>query len=89
MKNALKTFRLPAAMLCCLPLVACTTTAEQAPPVSAPAPSTASVQPPQRSYLDPGPNPARTGGPAYVRANQTSAPRQTDFFGNDLLPQNP
>lgn len=89
MKNTMKSFRLPAAMLCCLPLLACTTTAEQAPPVSAPAPSVASSTPLQRSYLDPGPNPPRTGGPAYVRANQTSAPRQTDFFGNDLLPQNP
>jgi hypothetical protein len=41
---------------------------------------------PQRSYLDPGPAPARQGGPGYIRDNLTSSPRQTDGFGNDVLP---
>ena len=45
--------------------------------------------PPQRSYLDAGPVQQGGGRPNYVRANQTSATRQTDFFGNSVLPQVP
>lgn len=41
--------------------------------------------PPQRSYLDPGPAPSRSGGPNYVRAGVNSFSRQTDSFGNDLV----
>jgi hypothetical protein len=42
----------------------------------------------ERSYLDVGPAPGR-GGPAYLQANTASGPRQTDFFGNDVLPRAP
>lgn len=45
--------------------------------------------PPQRSYLDPGPAPASSGGPNYVRAGENSFSRQTDFFGNDVVPRIP
>ena len=45
--------------------------------------------PPQRSYLDPGPAPARGGGPAYIQAGTNSFARQTDSFGNDLVPKIP
>jgi hypothetical protein len=80
-----KTSRMLASVLFCLPLVGCTSTTEQSSssaPIAMPLPS-------QRSYLDPGPSAPGGGGPNYVRANQTSGPRQTDFFGNDVLPQNP
>lgn len=86
MKNAMKLSRLPAAMLCCWPLIACTSSSE--PPLASSAPVSMPV-PAQRSYLDPGPGAPGGGGPNYVRANQTSGPRQTDFFGNDVLPQTP
>jgi hypothetical protein len=49
----------------------------------------ASPQEPRRSYLDPGPAPTRSGGPNYVRDNRSNGPRQTDAFGNDVLPQVP
>ncbi|WP_139219297.1 hypothetical protein [Bosea sp. CRIB-10] len=71
--------------LCCSGLVGCTTSAQQPPSTTTVAPP----QPQQRSYLDTGPSPARTGGPSYIRANQNSATRQTDFFGNDVLPRMP
>jgi hypothetical protein len=44
---------------------------------------------PQRSYLDAGPAPLSGGRPNYVRDNLTSSTRQTDFFGNDVLPRTP
>ena len=86
MTNAMKLCRLPAAMLCCAVLAACNTSSE--PPVASSAPI-AMPLPAQRSYLDPGPSAPSRGGANYVRANQTSGPRQTDFFGNDVLPQTP
>jgi hypothetical protein len=86
MTNAMKLSRLSAAMLCCWPLIACTTSNEPPPTASAPV---AMPLPAQRSYLDPGPGVPSGGGPNYVRANQSSGPRQTDFFGNDVLPQTP
>ncbi|HEV7257875.1 MAG TPA: hypothetical protein VGN82_08840 [Bosea sp. (in: a-proteobacteria)] len=86
MKTVMKFCRLPAAILCCWPLIACTSSSE--PPVATSAPISMPL-PAQRSYLDPGPVAPSTGGPNYVRANQSSGPRQTDFFGNDVLPQTP
>lgn len=67
-------------------LIACTSTSD--PPASTVGGS-AMPLPQQRSYLDPGPGAPRSAGPNYVRANQSNGPRQTDFFGNDVLPQNP
>lgn len=66
-------------------LAACTPREEIAPSYAAPdyRPS-ASARAPERSYLDPGPNPNRSR-PAYLQESVTSAPRQTDGFGNDLL----
>jgi hypothetical protein len=81
----MKPLQLTATLALCLPLIACNSTSEQS--VSSPAVSMPLPQ--QRSYLDPGPSAPRSGSPNYVRANQTSTPRQTDFFGNDILPQNP
>ena len=86
MKHVTKLTGLPAALLCCWPLVACTSSSE--PPIASSVPI-AMPLPAQRSYLDPGPNAPSRGGANYVRANQTSGPRQTDFFGNDVLPQTP
>jgi len=77
---ALLTLMLPAAML-----GACTTQEASQPESQI---SVTSV-PPQRSYLDPGPAPSRNGGPAYVQAGQNSFARQTDSFGNDLVPRIP
>lgn len=77
---ALLTLMLPAAVL-----GACTTQEASQPE---PQISVTSV-PPQRSYLDPGPAPSRTGGPAYVQAGQNSFARQTDSFGNDVVPRIP
>ncbi|QEL24375.1 hypothetical protein FQV39_18665 [Bosea sp. F3-2] len=67
-------------------LGACTT--QEAASPSEPQISVTSV-PPQRSYLDPGPTPSRTGGPAYIQAGRNSFARQTDSFGNDLVPKIP
>lgn len=64
-------------------LAACTTQEAAREPA---APATTIATPQQRSYLDPGPAPARLGGPSYMRDNLTSSPRQTDSFGNDVLP---
>ncbi|MGO4405602.1 hypothetical protein AB4Z10_15230 [Bosea sp. RAF48] len=78
---ALLTLMIPAAML-----GACTT--QEAASSPEPQISVTSV-PPQRSYLDPGPVPARSGGPAYIQAGSNSFARQTDSFGNDLVPKIP
>jgi hypothetical protein len=86
MRNMIKYCCLPATLLCCAALAACNTSSE--PPQASSAP-VAMPLPAQRSYLDPGPGAPGGGGPNYVRANQTSGPRQTDFFGNDVLPQTP
>lgn len=72
--------------LCLLGLEACTPQG-QAPVVSS-GPVVTST-PAKRSYLDAGPNPTRTGGPNYLQSDVSSAPRQTDFFGNSVFPQNP
>lgn len=86
MRTMTKNSGLLATVLCCAALTACNTSSE--PPVATSAPI-AMPLPAQRSYLDPGPNAPSRGGANYVRANQTSGPRQTDFFGNDVLPQTP
>lgn len=67
-------------------IAGCTPREEFAAPsvVSTAAPRTTA----ERSYLDVGPAPSR-GGPAYIQANTTGGPRQTDFFGNDVLPRAP
>lgn len=79
---ALFALLVPAAML-----GACTTQeAASSPPETQ---ISVTTVPPQRSYLDPGPAPSRTGGPAYVQAGQNSFARQTDSFGNDLVPKIP
>jgi len=49
---------------------------------------TISSTPQQRSYLDAGPAPSR-GAPSYVQAGMNSFARQTDAFGNDLVPRIP
>lgn len=79
--SALLTLIVPAAML-----GACTT--QEAASSPEPQLSVTSVPPP-RSYLDPGPIPARAGGPAYIQAGTNSFARQTDSFGNDLVPKIP
>lgn len=65
---------------------ACTPREELPPPDAAPSATTYTM--PQRSYLDAGPTPG-TGGPRYLYDNATSAPRQTDMFGNDVLRRTP
>lgn len=57
---------------------------EELPPQYAPSTAITTV-PPQRSYLDPGPAQS-TGGPRYLQRGAGSPPRQTDMFGNDLVP---
>lgn len=79
----MQTKRILALALAATTLAACTTQEEARQPV-APAATVSSA--PQRSYLDPGPAPARQGGAGYVRDNLTSSPRQTDGFGNAVLP---
>jgi hypothetical protein len=81
----MKSLQLTITLLFCLPLIACNSTSEQ----SVSSPGVSMPLPQQRSYLDPGPRAPRSGSPNYVRANQSTGPRQTDFFGNDILPQNP
>jgi hypothetical protein len=68
----------------------CTPREEVAPSYATPtyAPQGTSGLPPERSYLDPGPAPSR-GGPNYLRENAASPPRQTDMFGNDVVPRIP
>ena len=83
MKNVIEISRLSAAMMCCWPLMACTSASDTS--LGASPPTTPPMQQ-QRSYLDVGPSASPTGGPNYVRANRTSATRQTDFFGNAVLP---
>lgn len=67
-------------------IVACTPREELPPPAGTPSATTYTM--PQRSYLDAGPAPA-SGGPRYLYDNTTSAPRQTDMFGNDVLRRTP
>ncbi|TCR67416.1 hypothetical protein [Bosea sp. BK604] len=66
-------------------IVACTPREDVPPSVT---PSATTYTMPQRSYLDPGPAPG-TGGPRYLYDNATSAPQQTDMFGNDILRRTP
>jgi hypothetical protein len=65
---------------------ACTPREELPPPSIAPSATTRTL--PERSYLDPGPA-QNTGGPRYLYDNMTSAPRQTDSYGNDLIQRIP
>ena len=64
---------------------ACTTQGTASPPA---VPFTATSAAPQRSYLDAGPMPS-TGGANYTRPGVGSSARQTDFFGNDVVPRIP
>ncbi len=82
----MRAVRIVSAALLIAAAAGCTTREEPAPAYIPPSASTR--VPPERSYLDPGPLPGR-GGPGYVRDNLTSTPRQTDSFGNDLLPRSP
>lgn len=66
-------------------LGACTT---QDVASSSAAPIAVTSTPPQRSYLDAGPVPS-TGGANYTRPGVGSPARQTDFFGNDVVPRTP
>lgn len=66
-------------------LGACTTQEAASPPAM---PLAATSAPPQRSYLDAGPMPS-TGGANYTRPGVGSSARQTDFFGNDVVPRMP
>lgn len=67
-------------------IAACTPREEPPPTYVAPSATTRTL--PERSYLDPGPAQS-TGGPRYLDSSVTSAPRQTDSFGNDLIPRIP
>lgn len=66
-------------------LPACTTQEAASPQAT---PVTVTSVPPQRSYLDAGPIPS-TGGANYTRPGVGSSARQTDFFGNDVVPRMP
>lgn len=82
-----KRFALLVLMVPAFVLGACTTQDAASPP-----PETQRIvtsTPTQRSYLDAGPAPARGGGPNYVQAGQNSFARQTDSFGNDVVPRSP
>lgn len=52
----------------------------------APVVQSMTIQPQQRSYLDPGPAPARQSGPSYLRGSGTSFAGRSDSFGNSVLP---
>ncbi|MBN9453533.1 MAG: hypothetical protein J0I42_16435 [Bosea sp.] len=52
----------------------------------APVVQSMTIQPPQRSFLDPGPAPARQSGAAYQRDSGTSFAGRSDSFGNGVLP---
>lgn len=78
---ALLALTVPTAML-----GACTTQEAASPPD---AQISVTSVPPQRSYLDAGPAPSRSGGPNYIQAGTNSFARQTDSFGNDLVPKIP
>lgn len=52
----------------------------------APAVQSMSTRPPQRSYLDAGPAPARPSGPSYLRDNGASFAGRSDSFGSGVLP---
>lgn len=63
----------------------CTTSS--APVASDPSGVVISSSVPQRSYLDPGPAPARQGGPNYVRENAYGSPDAGTLLGRDSLPR--
>lgn len=44
--------------------------------------------PQDQSYLNPGPAPARLGGPSYLQSD-TGSPMRDDRFANDLIPRIP
>jgi hypothetical protein len=44
------------------------------------------IQPQQRSFLDPGPAPARLSGPGYTRDSGASFAGRSDSFGGSVLP---
>lgn len=44
--------------------------------------------PQDQSYLNPGPAPARTGGPSYLQSS-IGSPTRDDRFANDLIPRVP
>ncbi|WP_306222945.1 hypothetical protein [Bosea beijingensis] len=52
----------------------------------APVVQSMTIQPQQRSYLDPGPAPARLSGPGYARDSGTSFAGRSDSFGSSVLP---
>ena len=66
-------------------LAACTTQEAASPQAM---PVTVTSLPPQRSYLDAGPMPS-TGGANYTRPGAGGFARQTDAFGNDVVPRIP
>ncbi len=52
----------------------------------APVVQSMTIQPQQRSFLDPGPAPARQSAPSYLRDSGTSFAGRSDSFGNGVLP---
>lgn len=75
---------LPLLLSCAGLFAGCT---QREPVASDPSSVVVSSTLPQRSYLDPGPAPARQGGPNYVRENAYGSPDAGTIVGRDSLPR--